>query len=265
MSEPKSGKAEPSHQSHRTLESTKSKHFIIVGIGIAIVGVALYLLLSAGFPLPVEASEQAQTIDWLFNLHFILIAFLFALVVVFMVYALIVFRRREGDDGEGEHFEGNSTLEIAWTVIPLLVVFIFGFIGYQTLKDVTAPRENEMTVEVVGSQWTWTFTYPDTGVVTDELVLPVDEPAVMHLEAADVIHSFWVPEFRVKQDVVPGQVHELRFTPTLEGDYDLVCAEMCGLNHYQMVKPVRIVPYAEFSAWMGEKMAEQGLQVASNQ
>jgi len=265
MSDPKHDKVAPSHQSHPERESTKTKHFVYVGIGIVIVGVVLYLLLRAGFPLPVEASAQAQTIDWLFNLHFILIAFLFALVVVFMVYALVVFRRRKGDDGDGEHFEGNTILEIAWTVIPLLVVFTFGFIGYQTLKDVTAPSENELTVEVLASQWTWTFTYPDTGVVSDELVLPVDEPAVMHMEAADVIHSFWVPEFRVKQDVVPGQIHELRFTPTLEGDYDLVCAEMCGLNHFLMIKPVRIVPYAEYSAWMGEKMAEQGLQVASNQ
>jgi cytochrome c oxidase subunit 2 len=265
MSESKYGKAEPGHQSHPELESTKTKHFIYVGIGIVIVTIVLFFLLRAGMPLPVAASEQAATIDWLFTAHIILIALLFALVVVFMVYALVVFRRRKGDDGDGEHFEGNTTLEIAWTVIPLLVVFVFGYIGVVTLNDVTRARDGEMTVEVLGSQWTWTFTYPDTGVVTDELVLPVDAPALMHLEAADVVHSFWVPEFRVKQDLVPGQVQELRFTPTLEGDFDLVCAEMCGLNHYLMIKPVRIVSQAEYSAWMGEKMAEQGLQVASNQ
>lgn len=265
MSDPKYGKAEPSHQSQPALESTKRKHFIIVGIGIVVVAIVLYFLLRAGLPLPVEASEQAQTIDWLFAAHMALIAFLFALVVVFMVYALVVFRRRHGDDGDGEHFEGNTPLEIAWTVIPLLVVFIFGYIGVVTLNEVTRAHDNEMTVNVLGSQWTWTFTYPDTGVVSDELVLPVDQAAVMHLEAADVIHSFWVPEFRVKQDLVPGQVHELRFTPTLEGEYQVVCAEICGLNHYLMIKNVRVVPQAEFTAWMGEMMAEQGLQVASSQ
>lgn len=265
MSDPKHDKTETSHQSHRALESTKRKHFINVAIGVVIVTVLLFFLLRAGLPLPVVASEQALTIDWLFNVHMALIAFLFALVVVFMIYALVVFRRRAGDDGDGEHFEGNTPLEIAWTVIPLIVVFVFGYIGFQTLQDVTRSRDGEMTVNVRGSQWTWTFTYPDTGVVTDELVLPVNQPAVMHLEAADVIHSFWVPEFRVKQDAVPGQVQELRFTPTLEGDFEVVCAEMCGLNHYDMTRPVRIVTDAEFSAWMGEKMAEQGLQVASSQ
>jgi cytochrome c oxidase subunit 2 len=255
-----------SHPDHNTtpLESSKVKHFVIVGIGIVIVTIALYFLLGAGLPLPVEASEQAVTIDWLFAAHLMLIAFLFALVVVFMVYALIVFRRRKGDDGDGEHFEGNTGLEIAWTVIPLLVVFIFGYIGLVTLNEVTAEQDNELVVDVLGSQWTWTFTYPETGVVTDELVLPVDQPAVMHMTAADVLHSFWVPEFRVKQDLVPGQMQELRFTPTLEGEYEVVCAEICGLNHYLMYKNVRVVPPGEFSAWMGEKMAEQGLQVAAS-
>lgn len=265
MADPQHDSSQTHHEHKQPLESSKPKHFIIVGIGIVIVTILLYFLLDAGFPLPPSASEQATTIDWLFTSHILLIAFLFALVVVFMVYALIVFRRRKGEDGDGEHFEGNTALEIAWTVIPLVVVFIFGYIGLVTLNEVTYPRENELEVQVLGSQWTWRFTYPDTGVVSEELVLPVDQPALMRMEAADVIHSFWVPEFRVKQDLVPGQIQDLRFTPTLEGEYELVCAEMCGLNHYLMVKPVRIVPPGEFAAWMGEMVAAQGLQVASNQ
>ncbi len=250
------------HGEHPKLESTKLRHFIIVGVGVVITSVLLYLLLRVGLPLPISASTQAVTIDWLFQAHMVLLSVLFALVVVFMVYAIIVFRRRKGDDGDGEHFEGNTPLEIAWTVLPLLLVLIFGYIGIVTLNEVTAYQENELVVDVEGSQWAWRFTYPDTGVVSQELVLPVDQPAVMNMTSQDVIHSFWVPEFRVKHDVVPGQPHELRFTPTLEGEYDLVCAEMCGLSHAIMEAPVRIVTQAEYSAWMGQQMAAQGLQVA---
>lgn len=262
MSDSPNPSTETEHSEHPKLQSTNTRHFIYVGIGVVVVSVVLYLLLLGALPLPAVASEQAITIDWLFQAHMMLLAFLFALVMVFMVYAVAVFRRRKGEDGDGEHFEGNTPLEIAWTVIPLLLVLIFGYIGVVTLNEVTHARDNELQVDVQGSQWTWLFTYPDTGVVTDELVLPVDQPALMMLRSSDVLHSFWVPEFRVKQDVVPGQDQELRFTPTLEGEYDLVCAEMCGLNHYAMVKPVRIVSQAEYTAWMGEQMAAQGLTVA---
>lgn len=250
------------HGEHPKLESTRLRHFIIVGIGVVVTSVVLYLLLRVGLPLPVEASTQAVTIDWLFQAHMVLLSILFALVVVFMVYAIVVFRRRKGDDGDGEHFEGNTPLEIAWTVLPLLLVLIFGYIGIVTLNEVTAYQEGELSVNVRASQWAWSFNYPETGVMSQELVLPVDQPAVMHMESQDVIHAFWVPEFRVKHDIVPGQIHELRFTPTLEGEYSLMCAEMCGLSHAIMETPVRIVSQAEYSAWMGTQMAAQGLQVA---
>lgn len=258
-----SSHGETGHGESPKLKSTNIRHFIFVGIGIVVVSIALYLLLMRALPLPVEASTQATTIDWLFQAHMMLLSVLFALVVVFMIYALIVFRRRDGEDGDGEHFEGNTPLEISWTVLPLLLVLIFGYIGVVTLNEVTAASPDEMTVNVTGSQWTWRFEYPDTGVITDvELVLPVNQPMVMSLESADVIHSFWVPEFRVKQDVVPGQDHDLRFTPTVEGEFHLMCAEMCGLNHYDMIKPVRVVSQEEYTAWMSQQMAAQGLQVA---
>ena len=142
----------------------------------------------------------------------ILIAFLFSLVVVFMLYSLVVFRRRPGDDSEGAHFEGNSALEIAWTVIPLIIVVIFGYIGIVSLNEVTRAAENEVVVNVKGFQWAWSFEYPE-GIVSPELVLPVDRQARMLMTSADVIHSFWIPEMRVKQDLVPGKETTLVFTP----------------------------------------------------
>lgn len=239
--------------------STDKRHFIIVGGLVVIVAALLYWLLYNALPLPVQASTQSETIDWVFQAHMILLSFLFALVVVFMVYAVFVFRKRGDDDGEGEHFEGNTPLEIAWTVLPLIAVAIFGYIGVQSLREVTAKQPNEIVVDVTGRQWSWSFKYPDTGVEATELVLPVDQPALMELKSDDVIHAFWVPEFRVKKDLVPGQPTSIRFTPKVEGEYKLVCAEICGLSHYNMVTPVRVVSAEEYTAWMGQKVVEQGL------
>ena len=186
--------------------STDKRHFIIAGVLIVIVAAALYWLLYNALPLPLQGSTQATTIDWLFQAHMILLSVLFALVVVFMVYAIVVFRKRGDDDDEGEHFEGNSTLEIAWTVIPLILVVVFSYIGVTTLRDVLAESPDELAVNVTGRQWSWSFAYPDTGVEAAELVLPVNRPVRLDMEAQDVLHAFWVPEFRVKKDLVPGQI-----------------------------------------------------------
>ena len=171
----------------------------------------------------------ALTFDRLFALELWLIAFLFSLVSVFMLYSFVHFRRRDGDMSDGEHFEGHTQLEIVWTAVPLLLVIVFGFIGVRALNSLTAVADEEITVKVNSFQWNWSFEYPE-GFVSTELVLPVDERAHMAMEATDVLHSFWVPEFRVKQDIVPGQVTDLRFTPTLVGQYKLRCAELCGLD-----------------------------------
>ncbi len=243
--------------------SGDTRHFVIAGVLVVVVAVLLYLLLRSALPLPAQASTQAETIDWLFQAHMLLLSVLFALVVVFMFYSLIVFRRRKGDDSDGDHFEGNTTLEIGWTVIPLLVVIIFGYLGVQALRTITAPQEDELIVNVEGFQWAFAFSYPETGVQSSELVLPVGEPALMQMTSRDVVHAFWVPEFRVKKDLVPGQVTELRFTPTIEGEYNLTCAEICGLTHYNMVAQVRVVSQDEFALWMDQQIVEQGLELAA--
>lgn len=234
--------------------STDKQHFVIAGVLVVVVTALLYWLLYLALPLPIQASSQASEIDWLFQAHMILLSFLFALVVVFMVYAIVVFRRRKGMELlDGDHFEGNTPLEIAWTALPLVVVVIFGYMGVTSLRTVTASAENEMAVQVMGRQWSWTFTNSETDLPAAELVVPVNRPVRLEMQSSDVIHSFWVPEFRVKKDVVPGQTTVLRFTPTAEGEFSVVCAEICGLSHYSMVAPVRVVSEAEFAAWVGEQ------------
>lgn len=236
--------------------ASNKRHFIIIAIGVVLSTIVMGIFLLWALPLPTQASAQAATVDWVVHLNTWLIAFFFSLVVVFMVYAFVMFRRRKGDDSEGEHFEGHSALEIIWTAVPLVIVLVLGFIGWVTLREITAVQPNELVVNVTGFQWGWSFSYPN-GTTSDELVLPVDQPALMEMTSKDVIHSFWVPQFRMKQDLVPGISTHLRFTPIELGTYDVRCAELCGLSHYNMVKPVRVVTQEEFAQWMGEQLARQ--------
>lgn len=231
------------------------RHFAIVAVLIVIGSIVAYVLLESIYALPLAASEEADGIDALFRGHFILISFLFALVVVFLLYSVVVFRRRpdEPEDVEGDHFHGHTGLEIAWTIVPLMLVVVFGVWGARLLTDIIAPDEDEITINVVGQQWSWRFEYPEHGDITsDELVLPVNQPVRLEMTSIDVLHSFWVPEFRVKQDLVPGQIHELRITPTDEGDYKTRCAEICGTSHAYMISDVRVVSEDDFEAWVEE-------------
>lgn len=212
------------------------------------------ILLKNVLPLPVQASIEALTVDELIGWHFTIIAFLFSLVVVFMIYTIFVFRKREGDEEDGMHFEGNTTLEIVWTVIPLITVVVFSLYGVNTLAEITRSEPNELPIKVNGFQWAWTFQYPE-GFVSPELVLPVDQRIHLQMNSIDVIHSFWIPEMRVKQDLVPGHETNLRITPILEGEYKLRCAELCGLSHWSMLATVRVVSQAEYEQWVGEQTA----------
>ena len=137
--------------------ATDKRHFILAAVLVAISTVLMDILFKNVLPLPVQASLEALTIDALIGWHLTLIAFLFSLIIVFMLYSIVVFRKRAGDDSEGDHFEGNTTLEIMWTVLPLIVVFVFGFYGINALATVTRTQNNEITVNVKGFQMNWTF------------------------------------------------------------------------------------------------------------
>jgi cytochrome c oxidase subunit 2 len=150
---------------------------------------------------------------------------------------------------------GNTRLEIIWTGIPLLLVIVLAYIGAWSLGEAVRIDPQAMDVEVTAFQWGWKFYYPEFGVTTNELYLPVDQQAVLEMESRDVIHSFWVPEFRLKQDIVPGQITEYRVTPIELGDYTVRCAELCGTSHAYMVAPVVVVSQSEFSNWVDEQIA----------
>ena len=234
-------------------------HFVIVGILVIVMAILTYVGLDAAGVAaqmhPVEASLQSVSIDWMWNWEIIAISFLFALIVVPISYSLIVFRRKKGDTGEGEHFEGNTTLEIVWTVIPLFVVLVFAYMGSYSLSEIRRVDPDAITIKVKAQQFTWTFEYPEYGVFSNELHLPVDRQVVLKMESADVIHSFWVPEFRIKQDVVPGRVTEYRITPTLVGPYKVRCAELCGASHAYMENAVIVDEQVVYDTWIAEQQA----------
>ena len=232
------------------------RHVIIIAILVALSTVGLRALFSVILALPRASSAEAGPIDALFNGHYWMIAFLFSLIMVMMLYSVFVFRRQDGDETDGPHVHSNTKLEIGWTIVPTAVVLAFGVWGAVTLNEITSPKPNEMTVNVTGKQWVWSFAYPEQGdIASSELVLPIDRTIVLKMRAEDVIHSFWVPEFRVKQDLVPGRETTLRITPTEAGEFALRCAEICGVNHTQMVATVRVLDTAGFQAWVDEKNA----------
>lgn len=235
------------------------RHFVVVGILIILASVLLFVGLDNAKLMPEAASAQAGPIDWMWNIQLVAMSFLFSLIFVPMVYSLVVFRRRKGDTSDGMHIEGNTSLELAWSSIPLVVVVVFSILGAGNLADTIRRNPSAAVVKVTGIQWSWRFEYPpdpETGiaVISEELHLVVDEPVLLQMTSSDVIHSFWVPEFRVKQDLVPGRITELSITPTMEGGYVVRCAELCGTSHAYMEKPVIVSSQEEFDAWFAEQL-----------
>lgn len=244
------------------------KHFAIVAVLVIVVTALLIVGLNYAHLLPAQASAQAVPIDSLFNLEFKVIAFLFALIVVFLVYSIVVFRRKSGDLKDAGHMQGNTKLEVAWTVAPLVTVVFFAYLGGQSLSATLRADPNPLRVKVIGQQWSWRFEYPDLGIVSDTLRLPVNKQALLLLSSVDVIHSFWVPQFRVKQDALPGGdafVKDLRLTPTELGQYQLLCAELCGERHTYMIASVIVSTQADFDAWVATETTASNDPVARGQ
>ena len=227
------------------------KHLIIVAVLVVVATVLVSIGLEFLPILPQGAGQEAVTVDWLFKLELRVIAFLFSLIVVFTLYSVVVFRRKTGETDDGPHIHGNTKLEIIWTVIPLITVLFFGVLGARGLSDITSPAPDELIVEVTARQFAWLFDYPEYGITSSsELHLPRGRQVLLKLNSVDVIHDFWVPELRVKQDAVPGMTTELRITPTELGEFKVRCAELCGTAHYSMLAPVKVEEPADFEAWI---------------
>jgi cytochrome c oxidase subunit 2 len=226
------------------------KHIPIVALIILLGTLGVHTGLTSIGLLPVQASLQAVEVDRLLNVHLWLISFLFSLIVGILLYSLVVFRRRKGETGDGAHIEGNNTLEVFWTMIPLFAVIFLAYIGAASLGETRRIDPTALQVRVIAGQWYWRYQYPEYGISTSDLVLPIGRQVDLQMTSNDVIHSFWVPEFRLKQDLVPGQTTELRITPSLIGEYKVRCAELCGTSHAYMEGLVSVVSQEDFDAWV---------------
>lgn len=173
--------------------------------------------------------------------------FFLVLITALMIYFAVRYHRRRHP--RAEQIEGNTTLEIVWTVIPVLLVmamFYFGFEGFRTLRNVPP---DAMTVKVTGRMWDWSFRY-ENGKESRKLYVPVDRPIKLAMTSVDVLHSFFIPAFRVKEDVVPGRETYLWFRPQSTGPADIFCAEYCGQQHAYMMSEVIVMEPGEFAGWL---------------
>jgi cytochrome c oxidase subunit 2 len=233
------------------------KHYLIVGVLVIVFTFLTFALLMNINLLPAQASLEAQTVDRLFNMQFFAISFLFSLISVFLVYSIFVFRKRNGGSDEGLRVQGSNRLEIAWTIVPLAVVLFFSYYGSQNLAETRRVDPEAMVVEVIAGQWFWSYDYPEYGITSTTLNLPVDQQVLFQMTSRDVIHSFWVPEWRIKQDILPGEnlVKEMRITPSETGEFKVLCAEMCGGAHAYMTSDVRVMEREEFDQWVTSQQA----------
>ena len=197
-----------------------------------------------------QGSTAAAKIDTLLDVMIVLSSFVFSIVMVMLVYAVWRWRARPGDESDGAPIHGNTRLEIAWTVIPTVIVLFGAIYSWITLSDIEAHDPNRMVVDVYGQQYEWHFNYPEQGVTSRELHVPVDRQIEFRLHTFDVLHSFWVPEWRIKKDAVPGITTRAYVTPTKAEPLTLVCTELCGIGHATMRAPVKVeASQSAFDQW----------------
>jgi cytochrome c oxidase subunit 2 len=200
-----------------------------------------------------EAIVTAKQVDTLFRFMAATGSALYIFVAGYLIYFAIAFRAKPTDppDAIGAQIHDNHKLEFWWTLIPLLFVILLSIVSVRIWYEILLEPENGLVVEAVGHQFYFSFRYPQiNGEVTDEMHLPLNVPVTLNLTSADVIHGFWVPAMRLKNDTVPGLVTTIRFTPRLPGRYPIICTQFCGVLHSEMDKQVLVIePKAAFDRW----------------
>lgn len=230
---------------------------IVIGSA-ALFTLGLGWLFNAYPMMPLAASREAVRVDRAFNGLLWLSIPLYALVMSSLIYALFAFKAKgEGDRGENYEHSKGRWVESLWLVVSLFLTLGLAGFGSYELKHILGDQKNaDMEIQVNASQFSWEFFYPDHQAYKPQLYLPVDKKVRLVLKSADVLHSFWVPEFRLKQDVLPNRITQVVITPTVKGDYQLRCSELCGLDHTVMTAQVHVVDeetyaqqFAEGESW----------------
>ncbi len=205
---------------------------------------------TGSFWFPAQASENAPAVDFLFNFILYISAFFFALVITLMVVFVVRYRRRAGVEAQ-KTATHNTKLELAWSIIPgilLMTMFVMGAKAYVEMRN---PPDDALEIQVTGQKWAWSFTYPN-GHVDPELHVPVGQPVRLVLTSEDVIHSLFIPAFRIKMDAVPGRYTKEWFKATETGSFQIFCAEYCGTKHSDMLSQVVVHPAGEYEKWLAD-------------
>lgn len=212
--------------------------------------------------LPENVSSYGGKVDQLFWVILFITGFFFFLVQGCLLWFVLKYRARPGK--KASYLHGNTLLEIIWTVIPALILLGVTIASQKTWKEIRHPGPelaSALPIQILAEQFAWNVRYPgpdglfetpDDVQTINQLHLPIHQPVVVHIRSKDVIHSFFVPEFRVKQDAVPGLPTQVWFETTKPGQFEIRCAELCGLGHYRMKGFVTTETPEAFQAWLTE-------------
>lgn len=226
---------------------------VAIGIVIAVVVTLVAVLFQW---LPTSNSEEFDRIQDIYWFATVISIVIFSLVSSVVVYSVWKWRVPPDDDAEGPPIHGHTGLEIVWTAIPAILVIALGIVSAVVLSENGQAGDRPLQVKVIGQQFAWKFQYPDFGNrESGELVLPVGRETKFTMDAVDVIHSFWVPQFGQKMDAVPGIQTTILVTPKHTGEFAVICTELCGLGHATMRAKARVVSQADFDKWIKEKRA----------
>ncbi|MCW2990369.1 MAG: coxB [Solirubrobacterales bacterium] len=238
---------------------TNFAQMAVVGAIASAVGIAGGLLINW---FPSAASTQSGPIDTLWDVLLVVSIPVFVIVTSVVLFSVKWFRVRPGEEQlDGEPIHGNTRLEVIWTAIPSIIIAALVVYAYLVLHDIEKAPANaaqERHVHVQARQFAWQFRYAEKGadgkqIVSDTLYLPEDESVMFDIDSNDVLHDFWVPNFRMKIDAVPGITTHYRVTPNKLGKYSVVCAELCGLGHAFMRTNAVVLSRADFDKWVSEQ------------
>src|SRR5258706_15574844 len=210
---------------------------------------------------PARASTNAGEVDLLYG-FLLAVSIPMTLLIFFFVFFFAIKYRRRSPDERPKAIHGSIPLEIAWSVIPLFIMLIMVAWGTKLYFENYTPPRNTLDMYVIGKQWMWKVQYPDGQREINELHVPTGRPVKLTLASEDVIHSFYIPAFRLKHDVVPGSYQTYWFEATRPGRYHIFCAEYCGTNHSDMGGWVTVMEPSEYATWLtggtGGSMREKG-------
>jgi len=223
----------------------------------------------SGTPLfPESASTMASRVDALYFFLLALSIFFSLLIAGLIVFYAVKYRRRAADS-VGSEIHGGLVLELTWTIVPLLITMVIFVWGASVFFAMSRPPDETINIYVVGKQWMWKLEHMDGAREINELHLPVGRPVKLIMGSEDVIHSFFIPSFRAKADVIPGRFNTLWFTPSKAGRYHIFCTQYCGTEHSNMIGWATVMEPAEYQAWVagnvtGGTMAENGAKLFSD-